>query len=471
MADPLSISTGIGQGEAQVFRPGLTPENALEYNLKRKYAEAAAEAERKKSKAKAKEDALKMIDEVNLEGYLPNINTLNENANYIRDYFARQYMSNPDYDPNNPVARKLIGNLKKDVLTNKKVEDWAKSLNQFRSKADDFEGWDEVNKVLNMPLAEQVAYAEKNPFPYPTPKAELIDYEPLFKDLAGGLGTSQVTTERPLEGGGTEVIGSKTVPMSLQQEGIRDLVDAGINNRNPKAVKFVEDIKAKLSNDAAFQIAPPEKQAKMIQAEAQKEGEKKLKKYLDTQFSRTMQGQGKGSALIFGSGGDVENDQVRVVVSDLPDRTQYNIAQIKSTENSTMQFSRPDKSVVVGTPLRIEKLKGTGEANIVVSVPETKTVTKGFGSGKTTTEVKTGKSKEVRVPYKGVNEDRIMKGKLKFTIDEIDKGQQEKGVQVKATEQETKVKIGSLSAARKKNPGVSDEDLISQYAQYGYTLK
>jgi len=467
MASPRAISTGIGQGEAQVFRPGLSPESALEYNIRKKQAEGEAAAKRRAAQAKSQKEALKAIDDVALEGYLPNVNQLNENANYIRDYVARQYMDNPDYNVDNPVIKKMVGGLKKDVLTNKKVEDWAKSLRTYRPKADEFEGWDEVNKVLKMPLADQVKYAEENPFPYPTPKTEIIDYEPMFQGLASKLGTKQSTVERPLEEGGTEVIGSTRVPSSVKQEAISDMVDAGIKGRNPKAVQFVEDIKVKLSEDFEFQNAPEEKQAKMIMEEAQQEGERRLNKYLDEKFSKTMQGQGKGSTLIFGGGGDVENDQVRVVVSEDAGKRVYDIAEIKTGENKLYDFSLPDGQVVKGIPLRIEKSLKTGGKDVIISVPKYTTKTEGFGKGRITKKVPTGEYEERKVPYK-TNESRIFKGKFKFTLDDIDKGQQEKGVQVKSMGEANTI---SLADARKANPGVSDKDLISQYAKYGYTVK
>lgn len=159
---------------------------------------------------------------------------------------------------------------------------------------------------------------------------------------------------------------------------------------------------------------------------------------------------GKGLTMNFG-GNSAENDNVRVVVSDTDDKRIYNIAQIKSTENSILDFSQPKNSkgetpTVKGTPLRVEKMKDSGQANIVVSVPEI------------IDDEKTGNYKEVRVPYEQ-NKDRVLKGKFGFTIEDIDNGISQNKIEV------------SKGTKKVTTKSIKRSDISTKAKAAGYSIK
>ncbi len=119
-----------------------------------------------------------------------------------------------------------------------------------------------------------------------------------------------------------------------------------------------------------------------------------------------------------------------------------------------------------GIPLRIEKNKKTGGIGVVVSVPETTEQKSGYGKYKITKQIPTGKHVEKIVPY-AMNEDRIFKGKLKFTTDEIDKGLSENGVQVKKSDSNKHVIKGKeysdeAVAKAAKASGMSVEEYLKE---------
>lgn len=169
-------------------------------------------------------------------------------------------------------------------------------------------------------------------------------------------------------------------------------------------------------------------------------------------FTTLTKGEGKGMSLMFGGGNTAENDDVRVVVKDTPEKRVYDIAQIKTTENSIMDFSLSDGTVVKGTPLRIERYKSTGGKDVVISVPEMADEIDDITGEPTGKKVKTGKNYEKRVPYK-LNENRVFKGKFNFSIDDIDKGITEKGVEVKKGESKGAIDedfLNSIGATKRK---------------------
>lgn len=377
MADPLSISTGQGKGAAQVFRPGLTPEMGLEYQLGKKQAADEAKAAAQKQRQKAKDDALKTIDDVALGGWVGNLPELESQKEFLINKMADNYIKNPNYDPTvDREMRLATSQLKANVLANKGKEDWIKSTVPFQQKSDDFEGWEEVRRVQQGGLGEYNNYIkEHGSAPYPTPKKELLNYDKAIKDIFKGLGAKVVTTETPLAEGGTRLVGSKKVPMSTQDEAVTDFVNSGINGRVPEAVQFVEDIKTKLSGETIFRIAPPEKQAKMIMDEAKKETLRKGKQVLDEEYSDKLQGQGQGAAGEYGKSYDFSKPSIVKSEGDIyhgegQEYEQVTLTKIKGGNLPSGTYKNSEKQDVTGVPTgEFLKAKKSGKVTMSVAVP------------------------------------------------------------------------------------------------------
>ena len=262
-----------------------------------------------------------------------------------------------------------------------------------------------------------------------------------FSDLANSKGTPENYAKWKKATGGTgyyisghldpidkstwlEDMQKNMVGSGLKYKSIMDPVTDKRKSLQAPSQEEIEVVWESAKTQSWFDKAMAQKLALGLEPE---EAELQIKKTFITSIpkdvsARSMEKTGKSRDFSY-DGNTVENDDVRIVVSDTDDRRIYNIAQIKTTENSNLDFARPKTAdgktpVVKGTPLRVEKLKD-GQANIVVSVAE---IVDGD---------KTGKFTEERVPY-GLNKDRVLAGKLNFTIEDIDKGMTEKGVQAKS---------------------------------------
>ena len=464
MTPSTGIQNYIGIGEAQVFKPYESP---IDYQAK--YRDEQQEAARKEqAKQKKLNDFYQSLEDISIKGHVNDRQELLAEKGGIQKRMTDKMVANSNYNP--ATDFEMQGEIRDLVYKNAVSEATEKHATETRGlinrdTKDKFtpESQMAVNNWYKMPLGDRAkAYKEFGTGPSLEPKPEVIDYEPLFKDGVKALGTGYFGKETKTASGETQLIESKRIPENKKTEFAEDLVMAGFNGSNPKAVKFVEDVARKLENEVPYQVASEEKKQLMLKEAALKEAKRKVDKYEDTSYKETLQGGGgSGFNLSFGDGNTAENDKVRIVVSDAPDRRVYDIATIKTSENSDLEFSRADGSVVKGTPLRVEKLK-SGQSNVVVSVPEMK---EDETSGKM---VKVGE-KEERVPYER-NKGRIFQGKFGVTIEQIDKGIPAKGVEVKQGEAKKENTI-SLEEARKANPGMSDGDLIKSYAKYGYTVK
>ncbi len=121
----------------------------------------------------------------------------------------------------------------------------------------------------------------------------------------------------------------------------KSYVAAGLEGRKPDAANLLKTTRGRLEKDIVFQAMTPEDQDKKVAAEAEKYVSKRLYGREKKVYSDTQQGESKGLTMNFGggNGNSAENDQVRVVVKDTDDKRTYNIAQLKGTENSPMDFS------------------------------------------------------------------------------------------------------------------------------------
>lgn len=441
MADPLAISTGQGKGAAQVFQPSINTGTALQYGMRDRAAKEREAAKQEAARKKSVDDIFSNLEEVNVTGYLPHVNYLTKQKESVRDYMSNKYVdSDGKYSPaTDPVVGKLVSTLKKENAMSTQIKDYAKQLPTMLTKENSknytTESIGEIDRFLKMPLNQQVKYVEDNgAYPLPKPKPEVIDYDKSIDDLGKGLSEKSSTVEKALSTGGTETISVSGFDPENVDLYAKSYVIAGVEGRRPDAAALLVSTRKKLEEDIVFQAMDEEAQDLKVIKEAEDYTRKRIKAQEKKDFKKNLEGKG-GFELNFGGGGNTaENDQVRVVVKDTPEKRTYNIAQIKGTENSVLDFSLPDGSVVKGTPLRIEKYPSGGK-DVIVSVDEMTTQTTGRGSKQVTKEVKTGKKIEKKVPYK-TNEDRIFKGKFKFTLDDIDAGLTEKGVQVKESEED-----------------------------------
>jgi len=436
--DPLAIASGIGQGEAQVFDRGLTTADALNYALNEKRRKEDKAEASEKVRQKAMKDIYDTVDEVNITGYLPHMNYLTKQKDQIRGYLTEQYTkSQGKYSPDvDPVIGKLVSNLKKENQMSTQIKEYAKQLPTMLTKENAKNYTDEsileVDNFLKLPLDQQAKYIEeKGSYPLPKPKPEVIDYDKSIDDIAKNLSEKSTTVEKVTPTGGTETITTSGYDPNNVNLYAKSYVVAGLEGRKPDAANLLQQTRKNLEKDIVFQAMSPEEQDKKIAMDAEKYVAKRIMAQEKKSYSQTRQGEAKGLTVNFVGGNTMENDKVRVVVKDTEEGKRiYNIAQIKGTENSELDFSLPDGKIIKGKPLRVEKNMKTGGVGVVISVP--KTATQKIGSGKYAIQkqVPTGEFYEKMVPYT-TNEERIFKGKLKFTTDEIDKGITEGGVQVK----------------------------------------
>lgn len=458
-----------------MFDRGLGTADALNYAVSEKRRKEAEGQAREKAAQKAMTDIYDTVEEVNVTGYLPHVNYLTKQKDQIRGYLTDQYVKTQGkYNPGvDPVVGKLVSHLKKENQMSTQIKEYAKQLPTMLTKENAKNYTDdsilEVDKFLKLPLDQQVQYVEKNgSYPLPQPKPEVIDFDKNIDDIAKNLQEKSTTIEKVKPEGGTETVTASGYDPKNVELYAKSYVVAGVEGRKPDAANLLQSTRKKLENDVVFQAMKPEDQDKKVAMEAEKYVTKRLMAQEKKNFSKTQQGESKGLTMNFGGGGDTaENDQVRVVVKDTPDDKRiYSIAQIKGTENSMLDFSLPDGKVIKGVPLRIEKNKKTGGVGVVISVPKTVTQKVGFGKYAIEKQVPTGETYEKMVPYK-MNEDRIFKGKLKFTTDEIDKGFIENGVQVKNSEEKKYVIKGkdyNESAVKKAADasGMSIEEYIKE---------
>ncbi|OHB99069.1 MAG: hypothetical protein A2Z57_04025 [Planctomycetes bacterium RIFCSPHIGHO2_12_39_6] len=471
MAEPLAISTGQGKGFATVLPASGV--NYYELKLKRQAAEAKKREDDKAREQKIKTDLFDTLNDLEVTGFIPHTQQLNEEKIGIQKYMTEKYMQNENYNPNTDSEfAKKFGDFKLHNKVSTDIKDWHKSeWAKLQANKDiwDVTSTDTLSKFFKMPLAEQTKFITDYGFPQLTPKKEVLDYD---SEIAKLVPKPSGNTIEVLQPNGTTKTESVDAPdVGAMQSIAQRFADAGFKGINTFAGGLVRNLKSEFADDAQFKLLDEEEQDQFINAKAYEHTLKVMKDYAAKNYSSTIQG-GTGGGFSFGDD-FMENDKVKVVYSENPSMKIYDIAQIKGTENANFDFKTADGDIIYGKPLRIEKSKDKGWTHIVVGVPETETVTVREGAQTIEKKVLTGKIIEKSVPYSS-NENRVMKGKFNFTISDIDKGLSKKGVQVEqGTSKKEVTQAISLAEAKNANPTFkgTDAELIAKYKKHGYTVK
>lgn len=500
--DPLSISTGQGKGDAQVFQKDLTPAMGVEYQLDEKRRNEAQLEAQKKARDKANKDLFDNIDELNVTGYLPHVNYLNKQKDAIRDYITDQYVKTKGkYDATvDPVVGKLVSTFKKENEMSTQIKDYAKTLPAMLTKENKDQYTDEsvgeINRFLQLPLNEQVKYVEeKGKFPIPEPKPALVDPESLFKEMGEHLGKRKTTIETPIEGDMTRTVSSTGVVKGDRLDGVNTIIESGLKGTDPKAVKFVSEVENQLQNNPEYRLAKAngntDKAQKIFQQEAQQEGLKRMNKYIPSEYSNTLQGgEGKGEKVL--TSADVrENVPVTLYRSGLGKSTQTH-APYGVTLPSNVSLNIPATENIIdartGKPLEdYDQTPYTGDLSItggkILSIMEgddgnNKIKLKPYLFSTTTIRDEEGKAvkKDVRVPLDEIKGNKVLEknsGGINELEKKIDKWNEDQDKKSSTKDTEKDEKSISLSDAKAANPNFkgTDTELIDRYSKHGYKIK
>lgn len=299
--EPLSLTSGIGKGDAQIFDKGLTTVQGLDYVLQEKRRREQEAKLKEQQKQKAVKDIYDNIDEVNVTGYLPHLNYLNNQKDSIRGYLTEQYTNTGGkYNPQgDPVVGKLVSNLKKENEMSNQIKHYAQQLPSMLTKENSKNYTDEsvleVDKFLKLPLNDQVKYVEGNGFPIPQPKPEMIDYDKNIDSIAKGLSEKTTTVEKTTPSGMTQTVSVSGFDPSNVDLYSKSYIAGGLDGRKPDAANLLVATRKKLDNDIVFQAMDEDaKQNKVIQ-EAEKYVKNRMMAAEGKKFSSTLQSSGSGS--------------------------------------------------------------------------------------------------------------------------------------------------------------------------------
>lgn len=468
MADPLSISTGQGRGEAQMLpQSGKSP-----YDLYTDYIAVKKQKEAVDTKKVA--DAYKGLDDVKIGGFVKDTQYLFDKKNELQNRIATQLQANKgkystatDEDFN-----KKLNKLKEmNQFSENTKALFAAELTKLQSGKDQ---WDpktveEVTTFFNLPIEERYEFInKKNKIPTLAPKAEVIDY-------IGEI--NKLNTPYKTKGGET---GSKDGRIGtydieeVDEVKLEDLGErywtAGENNSSKGAQRLMEVVKAKVEADPNTILLNEQEKAQQIK-QAFKDEFKKIK----LSQAKTSKKYGSKSAkdgFSFGEDGSLETDSYVYVVGE-EDALEVGQPFEKATDKK-----KYTKKTVTPTPKRggknkVDEFTDEDGKRIVFSPEKAITNEKGEWVIVGTTAGANPRQKEV--PYKG--NEGVWRGNFDGSPDQIynetekQKGKKTTGKGGSSGAPSIAQKTISLSDAKKANPGVSDEELVKSYAKYGYKVK
>lgn len=423
MPEGLNISSGIGTGAAQVFKP---------YESNYGAQVASIGQQKRKAQSQREQDVYKGIGDIKMEGiFFKHQPVFAQKQAELKDWTKQNIDALRKGDPTATIEfQNRLTKLGTDIGLSKNVNtgykemfgEYIKNQGKYREGVidymDEFQGYDPNSDQFEPPDMSKMQMQTDLGADFKSNVLPLLEKAKVEGQISWDNPDGSVTTRKVAEltkKDADALFSSRLKDPVVFEQAVYDYSKENPSNPNP-AIEDVQEFYYERY------VKPFVKKEQFI--------------------TKTEGGKSGGLNLSFG-GNTAENEDVRVVVEDTPEKRVYNIAQIKSSENSTMDFSLADGTVIKGTPLRIERSKSTGGKDVVVAIPEMKTVTEGFGSRKTTKEVPTGKMIEKRVPYK-LNENRVFKGKYNFSIEDVDKGIVEEGVEVKSAPKKDVKKVENL---------------------------
>jgi hypothetical protein len=468
MADPLAIATGKDKGFATVLPESTV--NYYELKLKRQAAEAKKAEDARVKEQKVKNDLFQTMNDLEITGFIPQTQQLNEEKIAIQKHLTDKYMQNQNYNPNvDSEFAKKFGEFKLHNKISTDIKDWHKSEWAKLQASKDI--WDTTSaetltSFFKMPIADATKYIEKYGFPQLTPKKAAVDYDAEIVKLVPDQ--SSQTVEVPQPDGTTKLTSVSKADTEAMKSIAQRFADAGFKGTNEKAVALIGDLKSQFSDDAQYKLLDDAEKDQFIKAKAYEYTLKGMQDAAAKSVSQTLQGAagGKGG-FSFGGGTTMQNDKIAVsyAYDSGKDTEIFTFDDIKTPENRLLTFKvkneKGEAINVEGTPLRYEK-KGGVVPTLVISVKE-----KAPFNGKETL-------KEYSVNYNQAA-DKV-KNNYGFNPYEIIEGLKLQGVKVRGTTTTTKKAEGktiSMADAKKANPTFkgSDADLVAKYKAYGYTVK
>ncbi len=298
MNDPLSISSGLNIGEAQVL-------DNRSYDMYKDYA--AKQQSQAAAKRKSNTDIIKGIEDIRLGGFAGHQKDLLEKKNQLYDKLREGFVKNgfewtPTADVN--IAR-TTNELKDKVQFSQSIEkQFAADHNDIVSKKDTWtpESMAEVEQFYAMPLDKQYEYVNAhNSFPVLKPKEKIVDYTSFIQKTETPYNTLQVEVGKDEEGR-IQYRNTKELDVQAVASQAQDAYDAAVNGRSTEYGAMLADVKKDVDANPNTSHLSPEKKDAIAQQNFVKKFVKIKEGTISTKDVRGSKSAGGGFNLSFGNG-------------------------------------------------------------------------------------------------------------------------------------------------------------------------
>ena len=346
--DPLAISTGQGQGFAQVLpQSGKTPYDLFLDAQKQGQAKAAQQS-------KNSQNAFKGLDKVAISGFVKDRQKLYDLKGQLQKHMSSQYQSDEGY--NYQTDERFNTDLNKLKELDKFSTETQELFSETMKSRQDPEKWtpESIQKAedfYKMDLDERYEYVKESGFPVLQAKKEVLDVGKFISGVS--VASNDVTTEgSDVNGRITRTTNKALDPVSLETAS-ENTYNAAIKGL-PAPKQLLQDVIESMETNNNFAIAPDDQKEQIIKDEFKKRFKDIKTSQVGTKYKEASVSTKTSGGLSFGGGGALQNSK-------------YNF----ETETRSMPGAKitKEKSMLLSPEMRKQAEKGW-EMKKVVPTPK-----------------------------------------------------------------------------------------------------